>query len=355
MGRGLPTAVIFVAVIIVVTACAAPGASRDAPAASGGAATSAPPAQSEPSASSTAAARPLEKVRIGYPSRSVTFLSMLLAKAQGYYEQQGVDPELSQIKTNVGITALLNGELDYTESVGTNIRSALQGAPIKTVLASVRAPVFVLVARPEFTTVQQLRGHTVGITNFGGSNDQTAQLIFQHFGLEPQKDVQILPVGDAPVQYEILRQGQIDSIVVSLPFPLLAQREGYRLLVNAPDIVSMPLAGLGTLQTTIDTRRDQVKRVAKAELQALDRIRSHPEEAIDLIAELFETDAATARDAYSFLLPSFSQDGAPEREGIETVLRLEQEDGPTPAPATFEQVADASIAAEARAELARQP
>ena len=48
-----------------------------------------------------------------------------------------------------------------------------------------------------------------------------------------------------------------------------------------------------------------------------------------LIADLFETDTATARDAYSYLLPSFSEDGTPERAGIATILQLEQEDGPT--------------------------
>jgi NitT/TauT family transport system substrate-binding protein len=290
-------------------------------------------------------------VRIGYPSRSVTFLSMLLARDQGYYQEQGLDVEAIQLKTNVGITALLNGEVEYTESVGTNIRSALQGAPIKTVLTSMRAPVFMLVAQPEFDSVARLQGRTVGITNFGGTNEQTTRLLFEHYGLQPQRDVQLVPVGDAPVQYELLRQGQVDAIVVSLPFPLLAQRDGYKLLVNAPDIVSMPLAGLGTLQATIDTRRDQVKRVVKAEIQALGRIRSHPDETIALIADLFETDNATAREAYGYLMPSFSDDGTPEPVGIATVLKLEQEDGPTPAPATYEQVADPTIAAEAQAEL----
>jgi ABC-type nitrate/sulfonate/bicarbonate transport system substrate-binding protein len=342
--------IVLAVLLALAAACApAPRGERDSPAGQSAGAPAAAAAGASTAGASTPI--PLEKVRIGYPSRSVTFLSMLLARDQGYFQQQGLEAELTQVKTNVGITALLNGELDYTESVGTNIRTALQGAPIKTVLASMRAPVFMLVARPEYDSVARLRGRTVGITNFGGSNEQTTRLIFEHYGLEPQRDVQLLPIGDAPVQYELLRQGQIDSIVVSLPFPLLAQRDGYKLLVNAPDIVSMPLAGIGTLQSSIDTRREQVKRVVKAEIQALGHIRSHPEDAMALIADLFETDATTARDAYSYLLPSFSEDGTPERAGIETILKLEQEDGPTPAPATFDQVADATITAEAQAEL----
>ena len=189
-------------------------------------------------------------MRIGYPSRSVTFLSMLLARDQGYFQEQGVEAELTQVKTNVGITALLNGELEYTESVGHQHphgppgRADQDGARLDAgARLHARGPA-------RIRLVERLRGRTVGITNFGGSNEQTTRLIFAHYGLEPQRDVQLLPIGDAPVQYELLRQGQIDSIVVSLPFPLLAQREGYKLLVNAPDIVSMPLAGIGTLQSS---------------------------------------------------------------------------------------------------------
>jgi NitT/TauT family transport system substrate-binding protein len=304
---------------------------------------------------SSPATRPLETVHIGYPSRSVTFLAMFLARDQGYFEQQGLAAELSQVRTNVGITALLNGELDYTESLGSNIRAALQGAPIKTVSVSMRAPTFMLVARPEYPAVAQLRGRVVGITSFGGSNDQTARLIFKHYGLAPQADVQLVPIGDAPVQYEALRLGQVDAVVISQPFPLLARKEGFNLLVNAPEVVSMPLAGLGTRQAKLDAQRDQVKRVVKAELQALRHLRTQPEDAIKLIAELFDTDAATAQEVYAFLLPSFSEDGSIERAGIELVLELEREEGRSGAPLAFEQVAEPAIVAEAQRELGLRP
>ncbi len=311
-------------------------------------------APAEP-AGSPPATRPLETIRIGYPSRSVTFLAMLLARDQGYFEQHGLAAELSQVRTNVGITALLNGELDYTESLGSNIRAALQGAPIKTVSVSMRAPTFMLVARPEYSAVAQLRGRVVGITSFGGSNDQTARLIFKHYGLAPQTDVQLIPIGDAPVQYEALRLSQVDAVVISQPFPLLARKEGFNLLVNAPEVVSMPLAGLGTLQAKLDAQRDQVKRVVKAEVQALRHLRAQPEDAIKLIAELFDTDAATAQEVYAFLLPSFSEDGSIERAGIEMVLALEREEGGGGAPLAFEQVAEPAIVAEAQRELGLRP
>jgi NitT/TauT family transport system substrate-binding protein len=295
---------------------------------------------------------PLDRVRISYPSRSVTFLVQLLAHDQGYYQQEGLSVELLQMRTNVGLTALLNGEVDYTASFGTNLRAALQGAPVKNFSVSMRAPVFGLVARPEYPTAAQLRGRTVGITNFGGSNEQAARLALQHFGLVPQRDVSLIPVGDAPVQYEALRLGQVDAIVVSLPFPLLARKEGFHLLANTADLVDLPLSGLGTTHTKLATQRDQVKRVAKADSLALRHLRTHPDDAIALIADLFEIDAASAREVYEFVLPSFSEDGIIDRASIELLLELEghaSEGGASPI--AYEQLVDPTIVPEVRREL----
>ena len=50
--------------------------------------------------------------------------------------------------------APLPGEVDFTASLGSNVKMGLQGAPIKTILLFMKNPVFVLTAQPEFTTVE---------------------------------------------------------------------------------------------------------------------------------------------------------------------------------------------------------
>jgi ABC-type nitrate/sulfonate/bicarbonate transport system substrate-binding protein len=159
-----------------------------------------------------------------------------------------------------------------------------------------------------------------------------------------------LAVGDGPVQYEALQQGTIEAAAMSLPWPLLARQDGFSLLVNAADVINMPVAGLGTTQSKIEVQRDQVKRTIKAHIQALRHIRTQQADAIRLIAELFETDHDTAAQAFALILPAFSQDGAVEREGIEAVVELERE-GDAPVSVTFEQLVDTSLVADAQREL----
>jgi NitT/TauT family transport system substrate-binding protein len=338
-----------------VAGCAAPAATPGSSSAGSGPSREMGGAVAVPTrASAAAATQPLENIRLGYPSRSVTFLAQLLAHDQGYYEQNGLNVELYQMRTNVGLTALMNGEVDYTASFGTNLRSALQGAPIKNVAVGMRSPLFSLVTRPDITAPAQLRGKTVGITNFGGSNDQVTRLLLKHFGLESQRDVSLVPIGDAPVQYEALKLGQVDGIVVSLPFPVLAKKDGLPVLANAAEMVTLPLSGLGTTQTKLDQHRDQVVRAVKSEIQGLRHVRSHPDDAIALIADLFEMDPTTARDVYEFVVPSLSQTATVEREGIETLLDLEMEDGKVATRPTYEQVVDPTIVPDALRQLGLQ-
>jgi hypothetical protein len=92
----------------------------------------------------------------------------------------------------------------------------------------------------------------------------------------------------------------------------------------------------------------------KAELQALRHIRAHPDDAIRLIAELFDTDAETAAQSYALILPAFSVDGTVEREGVETLLELERAEDKGGLPLTFEQLVDTALVGEAQRELGQR-
>src|SRR5581483_1270817 len=150
------------------------GAAACAPAASPAPAARAPQAAapaSAPAAAPAATTAPpaLESIHIGYPSYSIGYLPLFVADKQGYYQEQGFSAELVEIRPAAGITALINGDIEYLAGFASTIRAALQGAPARIVLMTARAPLFSLIARPEYASVAQLRGRTVGITTFGGT------------------------------------------------------------------------------------------------------------------------------------------------------------------------------------------
>ena len=65
-----------------------------------------------------------EKVRIAIATSSLAFLVPFVAKDRGFYLKHGSDVELIVMRPNIAMAALLGGDIDYAELIGSIIRSA---------------------------------------------------------------------------------------------------------------------------------------------------------------------------------------------------------------------------------------
>ena len=107
-------------------------------------------------------AQSLEKVRIGMPSFSLSFIAPQVAYARGFFREEGIDAEIIRIATNVGIVAVTTKEIGYTSAVGAGLRSAVKGLPLKVIMYFNGHPLHVLVAKPEFKTLAELQKKIIG-------------------------------------------------------------------------------------------------------------------------------------------------------------------------------------------------
>src|SRR4029434_10432208 len=100
-----------------------------------------------------------DKIRISMTGFAGQFMTFPLAQRRGFLKEEGIEAEIIRISAAAGRAALSGGEVDYSTGIGgTAIGGALSGVPIKVVACFVPAPVLALVARPEFKSVQQLKG-----------------------------------------------------------------------------------------------------------------------------------------------------------------------------------------------------
>ena len=166
-----------------------------------------------------------------------------------------------------------------------------------------------------------------------------AILLLRKHGVDRQS-IQLIPGGDAPRQMEMLRQRQIDAALLPPPFPFLARREGFTLLASAPDELQLAFSGLSTSQDAIARRGDMVRRVIRAEIDALRYIRAERAGAIRVMAERFATEPEVAAQTYDLIVGSFSHDGGIPREGMDAVLALDKEEGAIPEHVRYEDVVD---------------
>jgi ABC-type nitrate/sulfonate/bicarbonate transport system substrate-binding protein len=233
------------------------------------------------------------------------------------------------------------------------IRSAAKGLPVRAVSTCIKAPFFSFLAQNRFKNIRDLRNATIGVTAIGGTNYISTQMTLKHFGMDPAKEVKLIAIGDERLMYDALKIGRLDAVVVAPPFSVLLKRDGYSLLANTAEVMTIPFSGLGTTLDRISRNRAQARRLVRGEIEALRFVRANPAGTTDVIRKRFSMDEKMARESYDVVVDAFSRDGRVPLEGVEILLGIEKAANQIPQNITAEMVVDNSLSEEALKELGR--
>jgi ABC-type nitrate/sulfonate/bicarbonate transport system substrate-binding protein len=294
-----------------------------------------------------------DNVRIAIATHSLAFLVPFVAKDRGFYSKHGSDVELIQMRPNIAMAALLGGDIHYAELIGSVLRSAARGLPVRAVSTSIKAPFFTIIGQSKFKSLKELKGATIGLTSIGGTNHVSTRMTLRRFGLDPDKDVKFLAIGDEKVVYDAFKFGRVDCVVLAPPFSLQLKREGFPVLAQTADHVVIPFSGLGTTIDRIKGNRPQVKRLVKAEIEALQFIQGDAAGTTAVIRKRFGMEEIIARESYDAVVNSFSRDGRVPLEGVDVLLQIEKDAKQIPATTTPQMVVEPSLVEEALKELGR--
>ena len=292
-----------------------------------------------------------EKVRVAVATSSMAFLVPFIAKDRGFYLKQGAEVELIQMRPNIAVAALLSGDIDYIELIGSAIRSAARGLPIRAISTSIKSPFFSVIAQNKFKSVRDLKGATIGIASIGGTNHISTRLTLKEFGLDPEKDVKLIAIGDEKLIYDAFKIGRTEAVVLAPPYSIQLKREGFPILANTAQYVTIPFSGLGTTLDRIKSNRAQIKKLLKAEIEALRYLRDNPAGTVEVIRKRFSMDDKTARESYDVVVDAFSRDGRIPLDGVDILLQIEKDQKLIPTTVTPQMVVDASLVEETLKEM----
>lgn len=292
-----------------------------------------------------------DKVRIAIATSSMAFLVPFVAKDRGFYSKHGSEVELIVMRPNIAMAALLGGDIDYAELIGSVIRSAARNLPVRAMSTSIKAPFFSIIAQNKFKTPKDLKGAVVGLTSIGGTNHVSTRITMRQFGLELEKDIKILAIGEEKLMYDTFKMGRVDAVVLAPPFSVQLKREGFPVLAQTSDHVVIPFSGLGATLDKLKSNRAQAKKVLKAEIEALRYIHGNAAGTIDIIRKRFNMDEKLARESYEVVVNSFSKDGRVPLDGVDILLQIEKDQKLIPATVTPQMVVEASLAEEVLKEL----
>jgi len=279
-----------------------------------------------------------ERVLIGVSSKSIGFFDPWVAHEKGFFRKYGIDSEVITIRPNLSVVALHAGEIDYSWMTGTVIRAAARGIPLKLVTIGLKSSFHTLVARPNFQSITELRGKKIAISNIGATDDLVARALLQKAGLDSKRDAAVISMGGSETRYQALLTGQMDAATLSLPHSVIAKQQGFRFLGSAGDVLQIPFTGISTTAAKIERHREQVKRMIRAQIDAMRWIKSQKADAIRFLRDFFDTDEATALESYNIYVPLIVEDVRVSAGAVKAVLAAEGG-----ANVTWEQVADPSL------------
>ena len=292
-----------------------------------------------------------DKVRLSISAVDISFLTAGLASKRGFFRDEGLDVEIIRMNANVSITALSTGDIDYTMIFASVVRGALRGMPMKVVSSYMDSSTHLLIARPEYKSLKDLKGKTLAVSTFGATSDVAARMMFKQGGVDPERELKIIPLGAERSRYTALREGIVDVAVLSPPADSEATRLGFNVLSRFFEHFKLPFTGLGVNTKKLKEKPDEVKRMIKATLRANRFVRQNREGTIQTLMDWVHVDRESAAATYDSTWRIFSEDGNIAESGLRLVIDQGRQAMKIDRPVAIEEVADFAPLREAQKEL----
>ena len=219
-----------------------------------------------------AAASP-EALTVGYSSFSGAYLPLWIAVEEGLGKKYGLDLKAIYAGRIRPQQLLATGEVPFVMATGTGaLTSHILGVKdqviIMTTINRVNSAIF---SRPEIKSTEELRGKTVATGRPGAFGDTMVRYVLRaKLGLVPDRDVKMLPIGEAQLAFPALERGIVQAASLTIPFTLIAKKMGYRELVDYDKAgVVYPYNTITTLRQTPSKNPDLAERLLKTIIEAI--------------------------------------------------------------------------------------
>jgi ABC-type nitrate/sulfonate/bicarbonate transport system substrate-binding protein len=203
-----------------------------------------------------------------------------VAQEKGLFAKQGLVAE--SIFFGAGppaMQALVAGDLDIVVTSAPNVvNPRLGGADVVMVLSIIPTFIDHIISAASITSPEQLRGKSGSVNRAGSISDMGLRLSLKRLGIDPEKDVKIIPAGGNPERLASISKGLTQFTIMNEPFIKEAERLGFRDLVNMATL-KIPLHGNGvvTREAIIKNKRPMVLRFARAITEAIHLIKADKE------------------------------------------------------------------------------
>ena len=260
---------------------------------------------------------------------SATQAPLWAAREGRYFEKYGIkNLEVIQFSGGQPVTrALIGGDIQISTTGGAAVVNArLKGADTVIIARTVGVFPYTLYVGKDIREAAELKGKKLAVSTVGGSGYVAAQFALRKLGLDPDKDVAMLQVGDFGTRLASLAAGTVQGTLLLPPFTLRAKEMGLRPLYDLVGSgIQYPINQITARQSFIKSQRDIVKNFMRAFVAGLARFRTDRDFGMKVLAKnLRESDGRILSETYDFWLKVFPRVPYPGPEDANVFLELMQ-------------------------------
>jgi NitT/TauT family transport system substrate-binding protein len=296
------------------------------------------------------AANAQERLRLAWAGFSPTNSPIWVIEDRKLMQKQGVQPEIIAISASPTVLqALLANEIDAASiSVTTLTSSRLAGADTVMIVGVVPTFVDHIVSLSSIGAVEQLKGKTAGVNRLGSTSDLGLRLALRKLGVDPEKDVKIIPTGGTAERFAALSKGITHFTIIPEPFLTQAEKLGFRNLYNITDLkIPFWWNGILSREAIVKTKRPLLLKLTRAMIEAIHIIKTEKEYAKGLIKKnLGVADPEGVERAYKDYSNVFPEVPYPTPDGVKTMLDDMTRANPKAATSDPKSFVDPSLVAE---------
>jgi ABC-type nitrate/sulfonate/bicarbonate transport system substrate-binding protein len=201
--------------------------------------------------------RAADKITALYSAHAVPYSMPWVAEELGLFKKQDIDFDFVYIPSSGTATAAILGgnvEIGLLGGVGV-VNAFVNGATDLAFIGSIKNIMTQsILAKPEITRLEQLRGKRIGVTRIGSNTHYFTVQAFRRAGMNTDKDITFIQTGGEAETVGALMSGRIDAATLLPPSDGKALSLGFRYVVFGPDI------GIPYAASTIATRRSLIAR-----------------------------------------------------------------------------------------------
>lgn len=277
-------------------------------------------------AGALAADRPLQKINVAYSSISGNVSPLWVTQDKGFFRKYGLEVQAILIESGTTTAqALIAGDIAFASVAGpAAIQSNLRGADVVMIAGIINTLTFQLYTERGITRPDHFKGKSVGVTRYGSATDFAMRYALDKYGLDANKDVAVLQLGNQPAQLAALEAGKVQGAMLSAPTSLRAKKMGF------PMLADLQMLGLEYQHTSIATTRallkskpDLARDFMRAYIEGIQYAKTHRKETLEILAKYLRTDdKEILDDTYeSIILTLVPERPYPTMKGVQIILR----------------------------------